>query len=76
MEGSVSAAALWENLERFLEYMLPVAEASGVALAMHPDDPPLSPLRGLERIMIDAEAFERLVDTAAQPGQRNLLLSG
>lgn len=67
MEGGVNAAALWENLERFLEYMLPVAEASGVALAMHPDDPPLSPLRGLERIMIDAEAFERLVDLAPSP---------
>ena len=67
IEGGVSTAALWENLERFLEYMLPVAEASGVALAMHPDDPPLSPLRGLERIMIDAEAFERLVDLAPSP---------
>jgi len=67
LAGGVSAAALWENLKRFLEYILPISEESGVALAMHPDDPPLSPLRGLERIMINPEAFERLVDLAPSP---------
>jgi mannonate dehydratase len=65
----VGAAALWENLERFLEKILPVAEEAGVALAMHPDDPPLTPLRGLERIMVDPEAFERLV--AISPSRAN-----
>lgn len=63
----VPAAALWANLERFLHEMLPIAEAAGVALAMHPDDPPLSPLRGVERIMTCPEAFERLVALAPSP---------
>lgn len=60
----VSAEALWSNLTRFLDRLLPIAEEAGVALAMHPDDPPLSPLRGLERIMVHPDAFERLVDLA------------
>ncbi len=60
----VGAGALWSNLARFLDHILPIAEEAGVALAMHPDDPPLSPLRGLERIMVHPDAFERLVDMA------------
>ena len=39
--GEVSEAQLWDNLRYFLERVLPVAEAAGVKLAMHPDDPPL-----------------------------------
>ena len=30
---------------------------------MHPDDPPLSPIRGLGRIMRSVENYQRLVDT-------------
>ncbi|MGY8826865.1 MAG: mannonate dehydratase [Candidatus Latescibacterota bacterium] len=56
-----SEEQLWESLAWFLERILPVAEAEGVRLAMHPDDPPLSPLRGLRRIMTDVAAFERLL---------------
>ena len=32
---------------------------------MHPDDPPLPKLRGLERIMTDVAAFERLLSLSA-----------
>jgi len=52
---------LWDTLAQFLEEALPVAEAAGVNLAMHPDDPPLSPLFGTGRIMRTPEAFERLL---------------
>ena len=31
-------------------------------LALHPDDPPISPVRGLGRIMRSVEAFERVVE--------------
>ena len=39
--SSIGAADLWIHLERFLREVIPVAEASGVTLAVHPDDPPL-----------------------------------
>ena len=45
--GEVGEGQLWESLRYFLARVLPVAEAAGVKLAMHPDDPPLSPIRGL-----------------------------
>jgi mannonate dehydratase len=53
---------LWKNLTYFLERVLPVAEDNGVKLAMHPDDPPVSPIRGVDRIMTKPEAFQRLID--------------
>lgn len=60
--GRVEAADLWRNLQWFLERAVPVAEEVGVRLAMHPDDPPLSPMRSIDRIMHNVEAFQRLVE--------------
>ncbi|MEZ4666834.1 MAG: mannonate dehydratase [Anaerolineae bacterium] len=65
--GEVSEEQLWENLHYFLEKVIPVAEAANVKLAMHPDDPPLSPIRGLGRIMRSVENFQRLIDLIPSP---------
>ena len=65
--GEVGERQLWENLRYFLERTLPVAEAAGVKMAMHPDDPPLSPIRGLARIMRSVRNFERLLELAPSP---------
>ena len=58
--GPISEEELWDNLDYFLDRVLPVAESAGVKLAMHPDDPPLSPIRGVGRIMRSVENFRRL----------------
>ncbi len=58
---------LWQTLERFLRRVVPVDEKAGVKLAMHPDDPPLSPIRGVGRIMRSLENFQRLLDLAPSP---------
>ncbi|MBC8160759.1 MAG: mannonate dehydratase [Roseiflexaceae bacterium] len=65
--GPISEDELWENLAYFLRRVLPVAEKAGVKLAMHPDDPPLSPIRGVGRIMRSVENFQRLLDLAPSP---------
>jgi mannonate dehydratase len=65
--GEVSEETLWENLAYFLARVVPVAEEAGVKLAMHPDDPPLSPIRGLGRIMRSIENYQRLLDVAPSP---------
>ncbi|MCC7357941.1 MAG: mannonate dehydratase [Anaerolineales bacterium] len=65
--GTVTEDQLWENLSYFLQRVVPVAEAAGVKLAMHPDDPPLSPIRGLGRIMRSVDNFQRLIDTVPSP---------
>lgn len=67
----VTATQLWQNLDRFLNELLPVAERVGVTLAMHPDDPPLPEMLGRARIMHSIENFERLVTMAPSP--RNAL---
>lgn len=52
---------MWYNLEYFLKQIVPVAEEAEVKLAMHPDDPPLSPICGLSRIMSSVENINRLL---------------
>lgn len=66
-ENPTSEAALWDNLERFLNEVIPVAEECGVRLAMHPDDPPVAMLNGQARILSTPEAFERLVRMVDSP---------
>lgn len=65
--GIVTEEQLWDNLRYFLEIVIPVAEKANVKLAMHPDDPPLSPIRGLGRIMRSVENFQRLIDMIPSP---------
>lgn len=65
--GPISEEELWTNLEYFLRKVIPVAEANNVKLAMHPDDPPLSPIRGVGRIMRSVENFQRLLDLVPSP---------
>ncbi|MDR1512844.1 MAG: mannonate dehydratase [Propionibacteriaceae bacterium] len=60
---------LWRGLEYFLAAVAPEAEAAGVALGMHPDDPPLPAIRGLPRIMGGVAAYDRLL--ALAPGPAN-----
>jgi mannonate dehydratase len=65
--GPVSEEQLWESLHYFLERVVPVAERLGVQLAMHPDDPPLSPIRGVGRIMRSLDNYQRLLDLVPSP---------
>jgi len=66
-EQVINAEELWENLETFLDEILPVAEQAGVVLAMHPDDPPIPEFRGKERIMNSPENFARLLSLRDHP---------
>lgn len=75
-EETVPVEKMWDSLEYFLRRVIPVAEAAGVKLAMHPDDPPLSPLCGLNRIMSSVDAFDRLVGLSKSPANGIVLCSG
>jgi mannonate dehydratase len=65
--GPIGEDELWQNLAYFLRRIVPVAEKWNVKLAMHPDDPPLSPIRGVGRIMRSVENFQRLLDLVPSP---------
>ncbi len=60
--GQVSPERLWENLEYFLQAVVPQAEKHGIRLAVHPDDPPVPVIRGISRILITPKALQRVID--------------
>jgi D-mannonate dehydratase len=65
--GQVNEPVIWQNLEYFLKAVMPVAEEVGMKMALHPDDPPLSPLRGIGRILTSAKAFRRVLAMYPSP---------
>ena len=65
--GLVEEEQQWENLRYFLQRVVPVAEEADVKMAMHPDDPPLSPIRGVARIMSSIDNYQRMVDLVPSP---------
>ena len=46
---------------------MPVAEEADVKLAMHPDDPPLSPIQSVARIISSVENYQKMVDLVPSP---------
>ena len=60
--GTVSEERLWDNFAYFLERVVPVAERARVKLALHPDDPPISPIRGIARIIASVDALKRAIE--------------
>lgn len=59
--------ALWSRLKWFLEQILPVAEESGVIMALHPDDPPMPFLRGTPRLVYQPELYQKVLDLVPSP---------
>ncbi len=56
----IGAEKLGENLNLFLEAIIPVAEESKVYLCIHPDDPPF-PIFGLPRVVSTASDYDRIL---------------
>ena len=59
----IDAARLKEHLFYFLQEVVPVAEAEGLKMAIHPDDPPF-PILGLPRIVSTEQDARDLLDCA------------
>jgi len=62
--GRVTADELWTNLEYFMKKVVPVAEKCRVQLALHPDDPPVDSIAGIDRILTSADAMMQAIDLA------------
>ena len=60
--GEISDEEMWANFEYFLKAIVPVAEQAGVKIGVHPDDPPISPLAGLPRILRSHASLQKLCD--------------
>lgn len=72
---NVTEDDLFEHLKYFLTEIVPVAEANGIKMAIHPDDPPW-PVFGLPRIVRNKENLQRIVDAVDSPSNGLTLCSG
>jgi mannonate dehydratase len=71
----VTEEDLWRNLEYFLHEIIPVAERSGIRMAIHPDDPPWS-VFGLPRIITSQANLRRFLKLHDSPANGITLCSG
>ena len=63
-DKKITVAELWNNYEYFIKAVIPYAEKYGIRLALHPDDPPIMSLGGVERIMISYENIQKAMNIA------------
>lgn len=63
------------NLFAFLQDIVPVAEAAGVVMCIHPDDPPFS-LFGLPRVVSTAGDAQALLDAVPSPANGLTMCAG
>jgi len=57
----ITEEQLWDNLNVFLQGVMPYAERHGIRIALHPDDPPVARLGDVRRILINRAAIDRAV---------------
>ena len=72
---AISSQQLRQNLLRFLDVVLPLAEEHDVKLAIHPDDPPRD-MFGLPRIICTADDLNTLFELAPSPANGITLCVG
>ncbi len=67
--GPIPETASWDALARVLDRLIPVAEACGVSLAFHPQDPPLPPggVRGVHHVLGSVEGMRRYLVMSDSP---------
>ncbi|HVW93353.1 MAG TPA: mannonate dehydratase [Devosia sp.] len=71
----IDSARLRQHLIEFLEAVTPAAEAAGVTLTLHPDDPP-RPLFGLPRIASTEADYAALFDAVPSPANGMCFCTG
>ncbi|GIV78195.1 mannonate dehydratase [Litorilinea aerophila] len=72
----LSEDELWDNFEYFLRRVIPVAEDVGLKMALHPDDPPVSPIGGAACLFVTMESFQRVLDLVPSPSNGLLFCNG
>jgi mannonate dehydratase len=66
-EGAHTIEEMWGTISYFLKKVVPVAEQSGVRLALHPNDPPAPLSRGSGQIMATVEGWKHLIEIVKSP---------
>ncbi len=59
---------IWDNYTYFIKAVTPVAEAEGIRIGIHPDDPPVPELGGVPRCIFSSFAgYKRALEIAGSP---------
>jgi len=66
-EGAHSLDEMWNNATYFLKAVIPVAQESGVRLALHPNDPPAPISRGSGQIMGTVAGWKKYTSIVDSP---------
>ena len=74
--GGHTREQMWERLTHFLETVIPIAEACGVTLALHPNDPPVEVYRGVAQPVRSLADLQRVVETVDSPANAIYLDTG
>lgn len=72
---SISEEQYWDNMQYFLEAVIPYAERYDVKMAIHPDDPPW-PLYGLPKLISSVEGMRRFIALNPSPYNGFTLCTG
>jgi mannonate dehydratase len=67
---------LWDNFEYMVKRIIPAAEEVGLKMALHPDDPPNTPIAGAACLFVTMEAFQRALDMVPSPSSGLLFCNG
>ena len=71
----IDRATFKQNLQRFLEAVVPTAAREGIKLTIHPDDPPW-PVVGLPRIVSNGDDLRELLGMVDDPANGLCLCTG
>jgi mannonate dehydratase len=58
---------IWANYTHFIRQVTPVAEEAGIVIGFHPDDPPVSSLFGVPRILSNFSDCKKALKIANSP---------
>ena len=65
--GEISRETLFSRLVEFAKPVCAAAEEVGVKMSLHPKDPPVKSMRGIDRILTDTDAIEEFLDAVDSP---------
>jgi mannonate dehydratase len=66
-EREYSDEEVWDHYATFIRQAAPVAEAEGVFIGIHPDDPPIPRLGGVPRLFSTFAGYRRALEIADSP---------
>jgi mannonate dehydratase len=59
---------IWDNYTYFIKAVVPIAEAEGIRIGIHPDDPPVPELGGVPRCIFSSfDGYKRALEIAGSP---------